>query len=120
MIRRLPAEPLLRRVAARGGGAACGTKLDGAVEQALQRARREGTVTVYAADLLAVRLLNLTPWEVWGDDYAPPRPPASTRRLSGEERVLEIRRLRAAGRSLRAVAAEVGCSTATVHRLAST
>lgn len=63
--RRLPAAPLLRLVDQRGA-----TPPDDALARALTRARREGTVTPYSGDHLAVRLLGLTAWEVWGDQYA--------------------------------------------------
>lgn len=67
--RRLPAEPLLRLVAGRGGASAVGVCQHSAEEKALERAARDGWVTVREADALAVGLLGLTPWEVWGAEY---------------------------------------------------
>ena len=67
--RRLPAEPLLRLVAGRGGPSAVGARQHSAEEKALERAARDGWVTVREADALAVGLLGLTPWEVWGAEY---------------------------------------------------
>lgn len=66
---RVSAEPLLRLLAVRGGPAACGAGEGTAEEQALLRARRQGWVTIWAADELAVRLLGMTPLEVWGDEW---------------------------------------------------
>lgn len=66
---RLPAAPLLQRVAARGGPAACGVGQGSRQEQALMRARRAGTLTLQAADKLAVEVLGLTPVEVWGSAF---------------------------------------------------
>lgn len=68
--RRLDAWPLLRQVELAGGRAACGVERNTAEDKALDRAAIEGTLTVRAADQLAVRLLGLTPWEVWGEAYA--------------------------------------------------
>lgn len=64
---RVPSGPLERLVAARGGLRACGAVPGSAAEAAFYRARREGSITVGAADRLAVRLLGLTPWEVWAE-----------------------------------------------------
>lgn len=61
----LPAEPLLRHVRARRSL----LELDDATERALDRAAARGHITVKAADVLAVRLLGLTPGEVWGEPY---------------------------------------------------
>jgi hypothetical protein len=61
---RLPAEPLLRQVELRGGLAEWGIPPGGAAEKALARARREGTVTIWTADRLAV-LLGMHPLELW-------------------------------------------------------
>lgn len=63
--RRLPAGPLLRQVTSRGGDAACGVFAHSAEQKALERARKDGTVTIWMADHLAVRLLGLTLWELW-------------------------------------------------------
>ncbi|MEP7738313.1 hypothetical protein ABKW28_11720 [Nocardioides sp. 31GB23] len=67
--RRLPAEPLLSLLTAAGGVRAVGAARGSAAEKAIQRARRDGTVTYRAADQLTVELLGLTPWEVWGSAY---------------------------------------------------
>ena len=61
------AEPLVSLVEARGGLRACGAAPGSAEEAAFYRARRDGWLTEGAADRLAVRLLGMTPWEVWGD-----------------------------------------------------
>lgn len=60
------AAPLLELVEGRGGFAACGGRQHSAGERAYYRARRDGWLTERAADLLAVTLLGLTTWEVWG------------------------------------------------------
>lgn len=62
---RLPAGPLVELVERRGGPAACGVRHRSAEEVAYFRARREGSLTERAADQLTVRLLGLTPREVW-------------------------------------------------------
>ena len=67
---RLPAAPLLRQVALRGGPRAVGVRQSSAEEQALLRAQRSGTVTVKMGDRLAVKLLGLTAYELWGDHVA--------------------------------------------------
>lgn len=66
----VPAEPLLRLIASRGGPRACGIAQGSAEERALDRARRSGRLTDRAADQLCVRVLGLTPWEVWGEEAA--------------------------------------------------
>jgi hypothetical protein len=63
--RRLAAGPLLRQIALRGGDAACGVRAGSAEQKALERAREDGTLTLWAADRLAVRLLGLTIWDIW-------------------------------------------------------
>ncbi|GEP38587.1 hypothetical protein NPS01_22500 [Nocardioides psychrotolerans] len=63
--RRVSAEPLLRQIALRGGDAACGVEHGSAAQKALERAREDGTVTVWTADHLAVHLLGLTLWDLW-------------------------------------------------------
>jgi excisionase family DNA binding protein len=63
--RRLPAAPLLNAIDGAGGGAACGVRPGSAEQKALERARADGTLTIRAADRLAVRLLGITPWEMW-------------------------------------------------------
>lgn len=63
---RLLSAPLVRLVADRGGLRACNAEYGSAVEMAFYRARRDGWVTPSAADKLAVGLLGLTPWEIWG------------------------------------------------------
>lgn len=65
--RYLPAEPLLRLVAAAGGPGAVGAGKGTAAETALLRARRSGWLTLETADTLAIRLLNRHPMEIWGD-----------------------------------------------------
>lgn len=66
---RLPAAPLLRWVELLGGAAALGVEAKSAEEKALERAADEGSLTVWAADHLAVHALRMTPWEVWGEAY---------------------------------------------------
>lgn len=66
---RVPAGPLLRAIELRGGAARCGVRPNSPEEKALERARADGTLTVWAADRLAVRLLGLTAWELWGEEY---------------------------------------------------
>ena len=61
----LPAAPLLHLIEARGGPAACGVRPSSAEGRALFRARETGHLTRAAGDRLAVRVLGLTPWEVW-------------------------------------------------------
>lgn len=65
---RVPAEPLLRQVDLAGGDYALGVRIGSAEKRALERARHDGTLTLWAADQLAVRLLGMTPVELWGDD----------------------------------------------------
>lgn len=66
----LPAAPLVQLVASRGGPSACGVWADATVEKAYLRAAASGRLTYRAADSLAVKLLGLTTWEVWGDAVA--------------------------------------------------
>lgn len=66
---RVPAEPLLRQLHLRGGPAACGVQAHSAEEKALERARTEGSLTVWAADQLAVRVLGVHPLLVWGEEF---------------------------------------------------
>lgn len=65
----VPAAPLLRFVMLRGGPAACGAREGTAAERALLRARRNGWLTIWAADELAVHLVGLTPVEIWGEEW---------------------------------------------------
>jgi hypothetical protein len=67
--KRLDAGPLLRQIDLRGGAAELGIETFSAEFWALRKARDAGTVTVWQADKLAVRLLGLTPLELWGNDY---------------------------------------------------
>jgi hypothetical protein len=73
----LPSEPLVRLVQARGGFAACGLqrphrdaikrlRLVECLGRAYRRARTRGHLTVYAADLMSIRVLGLHPCQVWG------------------------------------------------------
>ncbi len=64
---RVPAGPLLRQIALRGGEAACGVRHRSAEQKSLERARLEGSITLWMADRLAVRLLGLTVWDLWPD-----------------------------------------------------
>lgn len=66
---RVPAGPLLRQIELRGGDYALGVRIGSAEKKALERAREDGTLTVWAADWLTTQLLGLTPWEVWGEEY---------------------------------------------------
>lgn len=59
--------PLLDRIERRGGLRACGGLPGSAEEAAFYRARRDGRLTLAAADRLSIRLLGLTMQEVWGD-----------------------------------------------------
>lgn len=52
-----------------GGPAAAGVAQHSALERAYCRARREGSLTPFAADRLAIRLLGLHPVLVWGDEW---------------------------------------------------
>lgn len=61
-----PADPFLRLLDAFGGAAARGVQAHSSEEKAIERARRSGVLTETMADQLAVRLLGLTTWEVWG------------------------------------------------------
>jgi excisionase family DNA binding protein len=66
---RLPAGPLLRQIELRGGVAACGVEANSTEEKAIGRAQDEGSLTLRAADHLAVRVLRMTPLELWGGDW---------------------------------------------------
>lgn len=66
---RVDARPLLRQIDLRGGDYALGVRIGSAEKRALERAREDGTLTVWMADRLAVQLLGLTAWEVWGEEY---------------------------------------------------
>ncbi|KAA1426457.1 helix-turn-helix domain-containing protein [Nocardioides antri] len=61
---RVPAAPLLRQIelASLAGRMA---SLDEQEQKAIERARHEGTLTIRAADQLAVRLLGLTLWDLY-------------------------------------------------------
>ncbi len=65
----LPAEPLLRQLELHGGAARVGVGHKSAEQKALERAKRDGWLTVDAADRLAVRLFGLSPYELWGEAY---------------------------------------------------
>lgn len=66
--RRLPAAPLIRQVELAGGVAAVGSGRADADRALLERAVREGSLTLWAADHLAVTLLGLTLWDLWPDE----------------------------------------------------
>ncbi|MBS42658.1 MAG: hypothetical protein CMH83_05720 [Nocardioides sp.] len=66
----LLAEPLLRLVALLGGEDALGVARGTAERRALERARSRGVVTWWGADRLAVTVLGMTPWEVWGEAWS--------------------------------------------------
>jgi excisionase family DNA binding protein len=66
---RLPAAPLLRLIELHGGDYELGVRIGSADKRALERARHDGWVTLATGDRLVVRLLGLTPWEVWGPAY---------------------------------------------------
>lgn len=63
--RRLDSWPLLRQIELAGGRRACGVDQNSAEDKALDRATREGSLTVRAADHLAVRVLRRSLWELW-------------------------------------------------------
>lgn len=75
IMRALDARPLAELVEGRGGLE--GTLPDGflnttsgrTVARAFYRGRARGYYTLLIADLLAVELLGITPFEVWGDDW---------------------------------------------------
>lgn len=50
---------------AKRGDVACGVRPGSADARALERARADGTATVWMADRLAVQLLRLTIWDLW-------------------------------------------------------
>lgn len=67
-----PTAPLVARVEAAGGPAACcGEGIDGreALLRAYHRAACSDTVAWAAADRLAIELLGVHPVELWGDDW---------------------------------------------------
>lgn len=66
----LPLEPLLRQIRLRGGPAAVGAANRTAGAKDLERARAAGGLTYAAADRLAVRLLGVTPRELWPEVWA--------------------------------------------------
>ncbi len=66
---RIPAAPLLRQVELHGGRAHLGLNERTAASRAFDRARREGSLTLDAADQLAVLVLGMHPIEIWGDTY---------------------------------------------------
>ncbi len=63
---RIDARPLLRAVAAEGVST---DRYPQRIQQAFYRARREGTITVSAADQLAVVMARAHPCELWGDAW---------------------------------------------------
>lgn len=63
--RRLPAAPLLRQVELRGGVTALGSRRRDADLALIERAARDGSITIWMADHLAVTLLGLTLWDLW-------------------------------------------------------
>jgi hypothetical protein len=65
---RLSAAPLLRQIELAGGVTALGSRRRDADLALLERAAREGSLTIWAADHLAVSLLGLTLWELWPDE----------------------------------------------------
>lgn len=67
-IRRLPVAPLLRQIELAGGVTALGSRRRDADLALLERAARVGSLTIWAADHLAVSLLGLTLWELWPDE----------------------------------------------------
>lgn len=62
----LPAGPLLAEVRARG---LCLNRFPQAAHRAYYRAARHGSLTLAAADHLAVALLGEHPAAIWGDDW---------------------------------------------------
>lgn len=70
---RIDARPLVDAIDARGGLAACGivagrTPTDSALARAVQRAAKESTMTLAAADKCATQVLGLHPTDLWGTD----------------------------------------------------
>jgi hypothetical protein len=63
----LPAGPLIDAVQRSGGLPQFAAR--GELAQAFYRARRSGRLTIEAADLMAIRLLHVHPYFVWGDDW---------------------------------------------------
>lgn len=68
--RRLPAAPLLRQIELAGGVTALRSQRRDADLALVERAAREGSLTVWTADHLAVSLLGLTLWELWPEDVS--------------------------------------------------
>ncbi|GAA4698148.1 hypothetical protein [Nocardioides nanhaiensis] len=64
----LPAEPLLRQIALRGGLTASGLAHTTGLEQAYVRATQTGRITLRAADQFAAAV-GLHPLLLWGDDW---------------------------------------------------
>ncbi len=62
---RVPAGPLLRQIELDRGDGRLVHRLGDAEQAAIERARHEGTLTIHAADQLAVRLLGLTLWDFY-------------------------------------------------------
>lgn len=60
---------MLQLVDGRGGPAACGICQHSAEEKAYERAKRDGWVTIWAADLLSCHVLGLPPVLVWGEEW---------------------------------------------------
>lgn len=70
----LPAAPLVRVVEAAGGMRALHVR-DERLERSYYRAKRAGTLTVWAADKLAVIGLRTHPALLWGDAWWEPTAP---------------------------------------------
>jgi hypothetical protein len=64
---RLDARPLLRQIELLGGFAAVGAARDSAERRLLERAEREGYLSLEAADRIAVRLLHMPAISLWPD-----------------------------------------------------
>lgn len=62
----LPSAPLVERVEARGGFAACGNSPR---RRSYNRAKASGEVSASVADALSFELLGLHPCEVWGESW---------------------------------------------------
>lgn len=69
--RRLPSEPLVALVEARGGPTACGALPKSYAYRGYFEVRRRGTLTPLRADQMSHQLLGCHPSEVWPEWFGP-------------------------------------------------
>lgn len=79
-MRYLPAQPIVVLIEARGGLGACGIRCS-RLRRAYTRAKREGVVTIWAADKLAIAIGH-HPSLVWVDAWWSPDYLAATSPIS--------------------------------------